>query len=126
MKKIIIPEGMLKAAQYNAERQRYFGNPVVYVEPALRWLSENPIVPNLEEVSEMYKINRFHGIDKPLQVYGDIAVEWQRRMFLAPNPPPDPLVMYIMRHFDDLNMDPVTLRLRAESAVADWKHVVKE
>lgn len=34
--------------------------------------------------------------------------------------PPDPLVMYIMRHFDDVVSDPRTLRCRAEAAVKDY------
>lgn len=43
----------------------------------------------------------------------------------AHDPPVDPLFMYIMRHFDDIGMDPYTLRNRAEAAIADYKEHVK-
>lgn len=43
----------------------------VAIEAALRWLSENPIVPTLEQVNELM----------PLPTVRDIIAEWQRRMF---------------------------------------------
>ena len=38
---------------------------------------------------------------------------------------PDPLVMYIMRHFEDAIADEASLRNRASCAVADYKEHLK-
>ena len=48
-----------------------------------------------------------------------------RDMFIAKEPPVDPLVMYIERHFEDSYADKRSLRNRAEAAVDDWKEHVK-
>jgi hypothetical protein len=37
----------------------------------------------------------------------------------------DPLVMYIMRHFDDVEHDERTRRNRAKAAIADYKEHMK-
>jgi len=95
-KKIVVPEGMLRAAWHaqlpadnptfewdeGDELNRKFYRRIF--EAALRWLSENPIVPTLEQTESMRHL--FHITDKPLSVYQNVAVEWQRRCFLAPEP----------------------------------------
>lgn len=92
-KKIVVPEEMLEevfrfsydyATAYEcvpSEKQQ--------LEAALRWLSEHPIIPNDEQLLEFR-----HSWDdiwgKTQEGKGDFLVwalvEWQRRMFLAPEP----------------------------------------
>jgi hypothetical protein len=93
-KKIVVPEGGLRAAQRALNiRLRNKPQDLIYttessaeliLEAFVRWLSENPIVPTLEQTENMRHL--FHITDKPLSVYQNVAVEWQRRMFLAPKP----------------------------------------
>jgi hypothetical protein len=86
--KYLVPDGMKQAAAL-AWRQ----TPAVYggeaalnagLEAALRWQAENPRVPTLAETEVMRR--QFHCTDKPLQVYQNVAVEWQLRMYRAPEP----------------------------------------
>lgn len=93
-KKIVVPEGMLKAiahAYYDNERQGpsmlslYECNRIG--EAALRWISENPIVPTKEQVEAIWNSlpdarGAYPYWDKTCRVFG----EWQRRMFLDPEP----------------------------------------
>lgn len=89
-KKIVVPEGMMKAAK------RYSRNPEdeFYLEVALgaaiRWLAENPIVPTKKEARAMYSEVRSLSVKNGTSNWADsfagtYAVEWQRRMFLAPD-----------------------------------------
>jgi len=55
------------------------------LESALRWLSENPIVPSDEQLEAMIQQARKIG-DPYLGLWREVVVEWQRRMFLAPEP----------------------------------------
>jgi hypothetical protein len=97
--KIKVPEGMLEAAH----------NPCVYelmrlkpglgigyaaadapclteviLEAALRWLSENPIVPTEERAQEMWSAKQqYEGHFASWEFVRWGACEWQRRMFLA-------------------------------------------
>lgn len=108
MKRIVVPEGMLRAAclvglcrAYGSsspippdEVQGLISDMAVtdkrekvlpVLEAALCWLSENPIVPTKEQMSSL----RFETIgESELSTYNEraiqIAVEWQRRMFLDP------------------------------------------
>ena len=82
--KIQVPEGMLKAI-----RGRYVGNDNCgryILEAALRWLSENPIVPTDGEAKAIWRDTGLCNEvdDDELRC---IVVEWQRRMFLAPDGP---------------------------------------
>jgi hypothetical protein len=77
-KKIVVPGGMLKAAM--GETHRPDGNDAFVcgiLEAALRWLAENPIVPSDEDIESMRE---------EAALARHFAVEWQRRMFLAPEP----------------------------------------
>ena len=81
--KIQVPEGMLKAI-----RGRYVGNDNCgryILEAALCWLSENPIVPTDGEAKAIWRDTGLCNEvdDDELRC---IVVEWQRRMFLAPEP----------------------------------------
>ena len=73
-KKIVVPDGMLKAAiecrNLEGIHKRTFE---AILEAALRWLSDNPIKPTRHQVTE-------------LMVIPFMFEEWQRRMFLAPEP----------------------------------------
>lgn len=87
-KKYIVPEGMLKAVEgrYRMVYSSGFNPPVVRanLEAALRWLSENPIVPTDQQEMEIYKKYISTVSDKAYPIY--LLKEWQRRMFLAPEP----------------------------------------
>lgn len=52
-----------------------------YLESALCWLSENPILPTEANLQLMRK-NRNKGVERRTHYMR----EWQRRMFLAPEP----------------------------------------
>lgn len=79
-RKIKVPEGMLAAA---LDHMRGLGfNPArestsEMLEEALIWLTENPIVPSPSEFPHL----NAHG----KQVAINEIVDWQRRIFLAPD-----------------------------------------
>ncbi len=90
-KKIVVPPEMLKAVV-----SAMLKNPVEYtglrnfekdvaksiafgLEAALLWIGENPIVPTEEQAQEMARFG-------PLRDVNFLCAEWQRRMFLAPEP----------------------------------------
>lgn len=93
-KKIVVPEGMLVAGVDSVARLRGMGETTrehytAVLKAALLWLSENPIVPTERQERDLCdawmeakqsQSNTFvHA-----SAFG--AVEWQRRMFLAPEP----------------------------------------
>jgi hypothetical protein len=84
--KIIVPEGMLKAATQGATN---FDGKVSYppyiesaVIAALRWLSENPIVPTDEQISA----DAVKSLGHPIEDRRHHIVAFQRRMFLPREP----------------------------------------
>ena len=88
-KKIVVPEGMLKAVQLIAPDRLMPDIHITTVkgvlEAALCWLAKNPIVPTDEQLDELSKIA---SSDKaPIQDNHNyrrrFVVEWQLRMFLA-------------------------------------------
>ena len=124
-KKIIVPEGMLKAAvaavKIPISGEIVRNQPHDILEAALRWLSENPIVPTTEQImSEANRTREFEAI-----MYAQWIGWWQSHMFDAPEPELDPMVMYIMRHFDDVEHDPHTRHNRAQAAVDDYREHLK-
>lgn len=94
--KYVVPDGMMKAAyneffkaaSLNGRPSVTDGERLLYaLEAALRWLSENPIVPTSEQL--------YSTIGKLPVAMCDIVwterdramiAEWQRCMFLAPEP----------------------------------------
>ena len=94
-KRIAVPEGMLRAAWHaqlpadnptfewdeGDEMNRKFYRRIF--EAALRWLSDNPQVPTMEQATEMSDNGHPCVLDGVWY-----ATEWQRRMFLAPEPEP--------------------------------------
>lgn len=88
MTKISVPEGMLKAGLLGARLEAYCGDDQRdfqhALEAALLWLSENPIVPSdaqLEDLRESVK-DRTSWKGQCMEA----IVEFQRRMFAAPEP----------------------------------------
>ena len=85
-RKIVVPEGMLRAV-----RKRYPANRDNFSEAAtradlidaLRWLSENPIKPNDAQMQALWDDSASCG---PFGTAKFAVIEWQRRMFLAPEP----------------------------------------
>ena len=92
-KKIVVPEGMLEAGRsaYSAYVTAGEGARRI-LEAALRWLSENPIVPTEEQISSMIGNAPFHRLSVL-----DGAVEWQRRMFVASEPEVPEEIKYLQR-----------------------------
>jgi hypothetical protein len=93
-KKYVVPAGMLKAAEYryrsienyipaHATNTHFLKLIEECLEAALRWLSENPIVPTEKQWEEISKDAPLTSIRMP---YDWVLSEWQRRMFLAPEP----------------------------------------
>jgi len=74
---------MLKAACRVGTTVASEAGPIL--EAALLWLSENPIVPTDEQSLAVVGLKRAFPFDAHEWVRWG-AVEWQRRMFLAPEP----------------------------------------
>jgi hypothetical protein len=82
-KKIVVPKEM-QVAFVKAMQDRFGsvpGGTAVGLEAALRWLSEHPIVPTMEQATEMSDSGHPCVLDGVWY-----AIEWQLRMFLAPEP----------------------------------------
>ena len=86
--KVLVPEGMLDAACEQYEVQLRVVNGTQGVEKilasALRWLADNPIVPNDDNVRDVSMVVG-PGTGTYDMMRG-FMVGWQRRMFLAPEP----------------------------------------
>lgn len=108
-RKRVVPEGMLRAAEnkyrtienYNSHHATDPHSRMVLkecLESALRWLSENPTVPTISDLEAM----RSGWKDTPEASAEGVVIfliaEWQRRMFLAP----EPEVPRVVNGFDDL------------------------
>lgn len=89
-RKIVIPEGMLDAAFRKAKLSldtsdaRTQNGIELAVEAALKWLGENPIVPTEEQHRKI--IADWNSEYRVARGYVDFVGEWQRRMFIAPDP----------------------------------------
>lgn len=81
-RRVVVPEGMLKAAYkaWSDEIREGYSLPHA-LELALKWLSENPIVPTIEDVGDIIAGQSFSNYGRAAM---HVAVEWQRRCFLAP------------------------------------------
>ena len=90
--KIVVPEEMLQAAM-NSIRPNWAELVPPILQAALRWLSENPIVPTSHDVcSEMHRTINAKGY---CCYQSALLAEWQRRMFVAPEPEIDRVDFYI-------------------------------
>lgn len=93
-KKYVVPEGMLKAATSGIDAARHASTEQVYwvkqgLLAAVQWLSEWPSVPDDYQIGEILKAKDQFPFDAADWIRWG-AVEWQRRMFLAPEPPTHP------------------------------------
>lgn len=91
-KRYVVPEGMLKEfyVGYNepepAECVTSEWSPALAgLEAAIRWQSENPVVPSDEWVLEA--MCKARSTSSTLDSAKQMFVEWQRRMYLAPEAP---------------------------------------
>ena len=88
--KFTVPEGMWDAAQVAAANLPMHGNcgsvekVNAALKAALRWLSENPIVPTLAQMRQVETVSA-HEPQGSTKWLSDVLTEWQRRMFLAPH-----------------------------------------
>lgn len=89
-KKIVVPEGMLVSAlahYQNVSRAAWSDDMYKVVrgtlEASLRWLSENPIVPTDEQWRTLNEERQWPDNSNRRR---RSVIEWQRRMFLAPEP----------------------------------------
>ena len=94
-KVIVVPEGMGSAVAHavfnEVGKVDYHPQIRIALEAALRWLSENPIVPTeadvmgiLQERVESHHISGEEYCAIPPATVRFVIREWQRRMFLAP------------------------------------------
>jgi len=90
-RRIVIPEGMLKAAWSVVGSNDDEALCSLILEAALRWLSENPQFPTPEQACsiaryglEFSRAQRFE--DNSAASVQAMLLEWQRCMFLAPAP----------------------------------------
>ena len=81
-KRVVVPEGMYDAAMKYQDSGIQCG---AALEAALRWLSENPIVPSVEQCDAIRDVLGPREDLMQWQVK-EVAFEWQRRIFLAPEP----------------------------------------
>lgn len=85
-KKIVVPEGMLKAALGGIDMARNSSAEKVYwvkqgLEAALLWLSDNPMIPSGGQDNEL--LRRWER-EKQFRAGSGLAfgaIEWQRLMF---------------------------------------------
>ena len=86
-KKIVVPAEMLKAAIPTFAADSYAdakGIATAILEAALYWLSENPMVPTAKQRDAVVKSATLNG--QMTTNYACLMIEWQRHMFLAPEP----------------------------------------
>ena len=87
MSKYLVPEEGLKEAiaasdDYLRDNQSRDVHAKVILEAFIAWQSENPPVPTEKQWSEV----QFSVASRPIDYQRDFAVEWIRRMYLAPEP----------------------------------------
>ena len=87
-KQCLVPNGMLVAAMKASIKN---GLPIgpsteiqVMLEAALRWLSENPIQPTLEQSKELYDSGKFDWRKFDANMMNALLVEWLRIAFIDP------------------------------------------
>jgi hypothetical protein len=95
MAKIVIPDGLMDAVGQAIDEARGGRNSMtdlpaccvkeISVEATLRWLSENPTTPTLKQMCEVETAAAHEPINSTRWL-SDILMEWQRRMFFAPEP----------------------------------------
>lgn len=107
-KKYVVPEGMLKVFGEAYDHQKGLGAnregcEKAGMEAALGWLAENPIVPTEAQLTEMLATRIGFGFE-PVDWMRWGAAQFQRRMFLAPEPevPEEIKDLLSTRYVDDI------------------------
>jgi hypothetical protein len=111
-KKIVVPEGMLKAAFGLDVPALWTETPLCLIlERSLRWLRENPIEPTEVQQREIavkmaqYQVARMGKFETSDYHIWFPIVEWQRRMFLAASEPCDnPVVKGVVDRFRGITL----------------------
>jgi len=87
-KRYVVPEEALKAVHdaENSDRD-YFddGDAHPILLAFVRWLAKNPVVPTLPQLRSV-ESSAGHEPLNSTRWLSDVLTEWQRRMFLAPEP----------------------------------------
>jgi hypothetical protein len=83
-KNIKVPAGMLAAAEKSMAWPHADPRLRAALEDALGWLSENPIAPTYAQIDAL--MDEYVGQAKEPNSNRYLIVEWQRRMFLEPEP----------------------------------------
>ena len=101
-RRIVVPDGMLKAADEEIRLCSSISSTIsdrtiaiiqkVTLEAALRWISENPVVPTESQLAEITAKAKKRASDEPWSHSGEhwatfYSVEWQKMMFVAPEGP---------------------------------------
>jgi hypothetical protein len=89
-KKILVPKGMATAGRlafgefygFRDPKELHGGAVEFVLQEALRWLSDNPIVPTPKQIEDM--VRSWHGKCDVSDFVVLVMHEWQRRMFLTP------------------------------------------
>ena len=102
--KVNIPAGMLVAAR-EAHRKFEADEPGVFLtarilEAALLWLAENPISPTIKQAADLLFV--FRDVPSDLDRIREIALRWQRRMLLAPDPEPNDILDGFIRFAEQM------------------------
>ena len=143
--KYAVPRGMLKAAydaqfgSFGPQKDSHFINlqaMEMCVEEALRWQSENPQVPTEKQERELYDAweESKRSFTAPYTRFDHAtafgAIEWQRRMYLAPEPERKPITVifphtgtFMVEVFDD---KPPCLRAKFEEILQNPKPKVPD
>jgi hypothetical protein len=136
-KRYVVPEGMLKAVmrQLNPNPSVVASSEAVAVymdslrgslEAALRWLAENPIVPTEAQLLKMQRERGLvpNGALDWTQAETDWLIEWQRRMFLAPEPEYPAINDLLQIGLTSATLNPTTTNLAC--TVRQWNDAIRE
>lgn len=138
--KVKLPENMLHAVHihlwqrwgYRPEEipsthDGYWANTDSGLEIAVWWIMQVALNPTPSHK----EFDRIHNSKWCLYGEGErcraaseamrMILESRRSAFLLPEVDTNPLVMYIMRHFDDVEQDERSRRSRAEAAIKDYE-----
>ena len=123
-KQMKIPEGMLKAAHEKAFVGMGTSITERILEAALRWLSENPIVPTDEQIDRIHR-EANPSAETAIGRHWEIRnwlIEWQRRIFLAPEPEiPEEVKDLLYRHPKGLSDGFVSMDTADENTIEAYR-----
>lgn len=87
-KKYTLPQKMVDAAYQWCPASFAMPAVIAMLEAAVKWLAENPVIPNDKQLREMCFDGSVNNNGTPADAWQitNYIREWQRRMFLAPEP----------------------------------------